>query len=192
METKWIQLSNNNSGLECITLFSFPLQLFHLIEYAFYNSLPQRDPSLTSACSRIPNNPFYASVACVLYWYQLPLTSLLLASRPTRAFPNTSQSFPCIEQLLPQHDSRRPFFLKYIFFTTKWMATSAKKSFSARYKSSPSGHTAKKQGSFLKMTPTDRPAPANYVVSRWTSRLLLLPQPMSHFLTISLSSPSPP
>lgn len=124
METKWIQLSNNNSGLECITLFSFPLQLFHLIEYAFYNSLPQSDPSLTSACSRIPNNPFYASVVCVLYWYRLPLTSLLLASRPTHAFPNTSQSFPCIEQLLPQHGTPRPFFKNiYIYFLqpNRWL-----------------------------------------------------------------------
>lgn len=34
---------------------------------------------------------------------QLPLTSVFLTSRPTRTFSDTSQSPPCIEQLLTQH-----------------------------------------------------------------------------------------
>lgn len=38
---------------------------------------------------------------------QLPLTSLLLTSRPTRTSSDTSQSLPCVEQLLTQHGSTR-------------------------------------------------------------------------------------
>lgn len=35
----------------------------------------------------------------------LPLTSLLLAARPTRSFPDAPQSSASIQQLLPQHDA---------------------------------------------------------------------------------------
>lgn len=57
-------------------VFSFPLQLLY-------------DP--IKGC----NNPARCK--------QLPLTSVLLPPRPTRAFSDTSQSPPCIEQLLTQH-----------------------------------------------------------------------------------------
>ena len=59
-----------------------------------------------------PATRFCAIVVHILYWYQLPLTSLFLASRPTHTFPDTSQSSPCIEQLLPQHCSLCIFLFK--------------------------------------------------------------------------------
>lgn len=99
--TNWNQLRSSNSCLMCISLFSFPSQLFCLIEYAFEHLLQQHDTSHQPA--RGPNNPFYA-----LNWNQLLLTSRLPPSRPTHTFPNTSQSFPSIEQFLPQHGSRLP------------------------------------------------------------------------------------
>lgn len=68
------------------------------------------------------------------------------------------------------------------------MATSAKKSFSAEYKSPPSGHTAKKQGSFLEMTPTDRPTTANYVMLCLKLDLKTSSSSSAH---VSLSCPLP-
>lgn len=129
-----IQLnSSSNGGLQCITLFSFPLQLFHIIGYASYNSPQQRDPSLTSTFfKKIPSSPFYPIVVQILCQYQLPLTSLFLASRPTHTFPNTSQSFACIEQLLPRHCSH--VFLYCASFKRN------DSNVSSEYKSSPLRH----------------------------------------------------